>query len=1045
MKKIMLLLTIIMMIIGMNKVESFYQKKDSDTDVISSVYTFSPKFGTGYDIKYGNFTQCVDTNGNNSCRSKSDYYISIDNCIYDSEKKVYKINSDVFARYYNVGYYNGVAVDLKITLVSINFSDSKNVSVGFSKNDIGIRTYSDESHKAKLYFEIEYLETGTDNLIVESGSFKSNISFTDIDNSEQIGVSNNSVEAVYIMNTSSEVARITGNSGKNIYHIDETADSSYYYYTGNRNISFICENEQDPTKFRNRWFSDSNCSLNDEYTGLGPAIIGIIDYDENINKINTLDLLKSYIQTNKTNFVYDPWTMGYDIENNSIGHGGTLNEYELKNLDFFSKAGIITVLFNKPKFTISWNYYYTGLTDSGFLKQDDQTPKKYISLNDDTELHTTATPNDAPVADKNNDTVKYTIIQKVANQPHNFQYTSWKIQDSLDNRLEFQDIEIFSGENDVHNSFNYSFDGNKLEIIAKDELLSSDDFINSTFRFVLKVKIKEDVREGSIIHNSANLKFKINDLEEQNKPSNTVYVKVANSSCASVLNGFANDNSLSNMDKLDRLFSLYEQYSDLNMLMNFTYDGLNLDLSGVSCSATQCYSNNYLSCENGNINSSKPMNSSVNSRVCRGGVGGYQGDFTYANDNLMCQVDYQYNLPFKHNQFYSGQNLWKSFSGHKIGSLSMSVICQGIVNKDDESIVIDTEKLPSSIFPIFTVSWNDNKQNGKLIYDNLNFTNNNQHFCGSEKCFVELTNNYEFDIIYDDIWYSKGLNGIFYKQSSLSSIDGYRNMNSGLPIPVDDAIDGIKEDNMKLSFSALNYILDSESCGYTVENQILNKDKSYNFDFRVIDTSNPFPGINGTLRNTGSNWCETSLIGSDSSDGSYIIGDLNGDGKIDENDLKVDYFKGDSSEYKEDKADLNGDGKIEYSNVCNENKEASDNCLLDSYINKNNNYCKGNDQNSIVKRFIYDRPDSSSNTPMYSITLTPADISEIRKYNKDHAYNEFNMKCENQNEKCTSNFISDWMDGKIDNLNSNAFDLNAWCMNDRVLNKKWCDNTEVTE
>lgn len=33
-------------------------------------------------------------------------------------------------------------------------------------------------------------------------------------------------------------------------------------------------------------------------------------------------------------------------------------------------------------------------------------------------------------------------------------------------------------------------------------------------------------------------------------------------------------------------------------------------------------------------------------------------------------------------------------------------------------------------------------------------------------------------------------------------------------------------------------------------------------------------------------------------------------------------------------------------------------------------------------------------TPMYSITLTPSSIKEIREYNKSHSYNDFNLECE---------------------------------------------------
>ena len=105
-------------------------------------------------------------------------------------------------------------------------------------------------------------------------------------------------------------------------------------------------------------------------------------------------------------------------------------------------------------------------------------------------------------------------------------------------------------------------------------------------------------------------------------------------------------------------------------------------------------------------------------------------------------------------------------------------------------------------------------------------------------------------------------------------------------------------------------------------------------------------------------------------------------------------------------------------------------------MTKNINYCKGNDQNSIVERYIYDRPNSSSNTPMYSITLTPADISDIRDYNEDHAYNNFEMTMDNISGHYVSNFISDLITNGKMSVHDNCIDR---------IDGKWCSNMEVTE
>ena len=43
--------------------------------------------------------------------------------------------------------------------------------------------------------------------------------------------------------------------------------------------------------------------------------------------------------------------------------------------------------------------------------------------------------------------------------------------------------------------------------------------------------------------------------------------------------------------------------------------------------------------------------------------------------------------------------------------------------------------------------------------------------------------------------------------------------------------------------------------------------------------------------------------------------------------------------------------------------------------------------------------------PMYQITLTPALIQEVRKYNRTTTYNDFNMDCNSAGRECKSDFI----------------------------------------
>lgn len=58
-------------------------------------------------------------------------------------------------------------------------------------------------------------------------------------------------------------------------------------------------------------------------------------------------------------------------------------------------------------------------------------------------------------------------------------------------------------------------------------------------------------------------------------------------------------------------------------------------------------------------------------------------------------------------------------------------------------------------------------------------------------------------------------------------------------------------------------------------------------------------------------------------------------------------------------------------------------------------------------------------TPLYTITLTPAKIKEIRTYNKSHSYNDFNLTCED-GYNCLSKFLWEEFDGIVDTSRSCA-------------------------
>ena len=122
--------------------------------------------------------------------------------------------------------------------------------------------------------------------------------------------------------------------------------------------------------------------------------------------------------------------------------------------------------------------------------------------------------------------------------------------------------------------------------------------------------------------------------------------------------------------------------------------------------------------------------------------------------------------------------------------------------------------------------------------------------------------------------------------------------------------------DFKLTFTPpkSNGITVTGTCYYRLDaDGLINRD-DLNLEFRVIDTNNPFPGINGKGRDTKTNWCG-----------------------------------------------IDKDGKV--------------NCSRD---------------NNVVKKYITDRNNSYSKDAKYVIELTPSDIKNIRKYNKQNSYNDSN-------------------------------------------------------
>lgn len=83
----------------------------------------------------------------------------------------------------------------------------------------------------------------------------------------------------------------------------------------------------------------------------------------------------------------------------------------------------------------------------------------------------------------------------------------------------------------------------------------------------------------------------------------------------------------------------------------------------------------------------------------------------------------------------------------------------------------------------------------------------------------------------------------------------------------------------------------------------------------------------------------------------------------------------------------------------------------------------------LKKTYITNRSDVYSKKPLYSITLTPSTIKQIRGYNQKNSYDDFNLTCSN-GEACYSMFLRSSEYSKIINTNKS----NCYNANDRSVN-----------
>lgn len=1066
MKKIKLILILLLILfIKIDNYKAYTLSYKDEKSTINEKYAFSPKFNGVKEVKYNlnsEWTQCTDENLRQACTVYGyEYHREVpENALSET--------TNAYIVYKNVGKYNGKDVDLKISLKSIIYNDTDYVSFKFYDKKIGFSSYShlisNDGERADFILQIDYLYSENNK---EIGDFYSNVNFTDIDYKEILGIETGAIDYVYLYDTKNVLKDLTGEE-KQVDHIDRTSKSvngtNYKFYEGTRNFTFLCSyTGKSGGIFINGGFSDVRCG--DDYSAMGEPAYGIIDYKEFYNSFTNKDLssdertVRERInnQGDKINILASKSEIRSSYGENISDKYLILEDYK----DKFDYSGIATALLKKSSFKIIWKSYYVGLEDNGYLTIEEPGPIKTV---------------DKGKASPGN-TIKYTITQKFPNQPDSVTYDFWQITDKLPDGLTLNNVSIAGLEGDASDKFSIVQDGNKFTYSAKNLSSSKDYFYNNTFTVTVTATINNNVDINTNLINTAQHCFQINDNEGVKCLKSSVTTKVVDScqddldnvkaSCGT--NGICTSNQIGIIEKL---YELYNKYSnkDYNELLNFKLDGSNLDISKTSCSTVKCTSSSSLSCNsNSVVNSTSTNSSDTNKRVCYNSPSSStpssthstQGSFKYEDLGIYCSVSYKYKLPFNNETVKAGQILWKRLSEDSVlGNLVMNVECDGIVPKSKVNDSLIFNKFPDNIKANIKLGWTTGNDDFTQSLELADYTTEEEKesSCSGDTCYGVWRSEYTFPIKYGTVWYSQIGTGKFIKKNGLIDTTKYKYMGMGLPIAVDEKV---SSSTAILTFSALNYDEISTVCPYSIENEILKKkctDSSctnkeltneFNFDFRIIDTTNPFPGIDSSGRLTGSNWCSDSLIGKISYDSgsSYIVGDVNGDGIVNASDwqtTETDFISSIA-------ADIDGNGEITYNSInCKDSND--DSCILARYTgygDKNSNCQFSPDKNNIVKKYITDATSSNStDTPMYSFTITPSEVKEIREYNKKHSYNDFNLTCDNNGEHCLSTFLTNWIkDRKINSttVSVKVDGTNSSCYNKRISNSSnnidvWCNN-----
>jgi len=461
------------------------------------------------------------------------------------------------------------------------------------------------------------------------------------------------------------------------------------------------------------------------------------------------------------------------------------------------------------------------------------------------------------------------------------------------------------------------------------------------------------------------------------------------------------------------LFNLYyyikSKYSGLqyNGLLNYVQDysnGGSKDISGASCSQLVETVPQSYSCNNGVVGRSF------------GPEFGYYYDkeskkFEVVGREMYCNVYYQTNFDISKDIVEEGRLLYVDvFKG---GSISANFECITYVGVEDESecksLFSDEyeapEKLLGELEKTLTgdISFKINNKSINLKQnEDLSDIQKQPIIFSNNKCIRKITGNLGYDLDGIDWYFGEGQLIDEYQYKDKNNKDDYVYIGPGILTSIDDSSEESGNTEVKLVVNGVENIV---NCPYKYKPGLFNKDLQYNFNFRLIDSDQPFSGKKGdSTRKIGNNWCLGYYLNSKIQN--HIIKDTPFDNILSYTIGKPIINDEDLWLY-----DVDGDGRIT-------NKDY----LWFQRIQLKNDYIKNCESSSLlVKKFIIDSNDSnSSDKPMYSFVLNSTDIKSIKNYNRQvKSYNDNDLLCINEEgsesiygEQCISKFVTNILNGE---------------------------------